>query len=120
MGEEANMSDTAGQETEAVLKRHLAAVISHNVDEILNDYTEKSVLFTPEGVVHGLVEIRAFFEGFFDSMTSEALEEFTMLREDVEGEFAYILWASEPYVSVGTDTFYVRDGKIAVQTFAAG
>jgi len=114
------MSDSATEHTLAVLKRHLDAVSSHNVDQILKDYTDESVLFTPEGIVHGLVEIRAFFEGFFDAMSSEALDEFTMLRQDVEGEIAYILWASEPYVSIGTDTFIVRNGKIAVQSIALG
>ena len=114
------MSQSASEQTLAVLKRHLSAVESKDVDKIMKDYTEESVLFTPEGVVHGPIEIRAFFEGFFDSLSPEGLEDFTMMRQDVEGEIAYILWASEPYVSVGTDTFIVRDNKIAVQSIAVG
>jgi ketosteroid isomerase-like protein len=114
------MSTDASRETEKILKHHMDAVSKSDVDTILGDYTEDSVLFAPEGPMHGLVEIRAFFEGFFDSLSTDFMDDFVMMREDVEGEIAYILWAAEPYVSMGTDTFIVRNGKIAVQTFAAG
>ena len=46
---------------------------------------------------------------------------FTMQRESVEGDYAYILWAAETadnVYEVGTDTFVVRDGKIMAQSFA--
>jgi hypothetical protein len=41
---------------------------------------------------------------------------------EVVGEVAYIVWHSVSQgaeVTLGTDTFVVKDGKIAVQTFAA-
>ena len=41
---------------------------------------------------------------------------------DIEGEVAFIAWHSSnkgAEVTLGTDTFIIRDGKIAVQTFAA-
>jgi len=44
-----------------------------------------------------------------------------MLREDVEGDTAYIVWKAETAdnrFELGTDTFIVRDGKIVIQTFA--
>jgi hypothetical protein len=43
-------------------------------------------------------------------------------KQIVEGEIAYILWpgSSAPYSALlATDTFVMRDGKIAAQTFAA-
>jgi hypothetical protein len=45
-----------------------------------------------------------------------------MDRTEVVGEIAYIVWHSVNQgadVTLGTDTFVIRDGKIAVQTFAA-
>jgi hypothetical protein len=39
----------------------------------------------------------------------------------VEGEVAYIIWhakCASADIVFGTDTFIIRDGKIAVQTFA--
>jgi len=41
---------------------------------------------------------------------------------DLEGEVAFIAWHSTNEgadVTLATDTFIIRDGKIAVQTFAA-
>ncbi len=42
-----------------------------------------------------------------------------MVRQDVEGEIAFIVWSSEPAFPLGTDTFIIRDGRIVAQTFAA-
>ena len=45
-----------------------------------------------------------------------------MDRTDVTGDIAYILWHSTNEgadIRLATDTFVIRDGKIAVQTFAA-
>jgi hypothetical protein len=47
------------------------------------------------------------------------MENFEMVRQDVEGELAYIVWKSASAVPLGTDTFIVRKGKIVMQTFAA-
>lgn len=41
----------------------------------------------------------------------------TPTGEQVEREVAYVTWTSDG-VPFGTDTFVVRDGKIAVQTAA--
>ena len=46
---------------------------------------------------------------------------FEMLRQDVDGDTAYIVWKAETAdnrYEIGTDTFLVKDGKIATQTFA--
>jgi len=104
--------------TEATLAHHLRA-FGDGVDAILSDYTEESVLFTPDGVVRGLDQLRAFFDGFMKNSPSELFEALTFLRQDIEGEVAYIVWKAEPYIKMATDTFVVRDGKILVQTFAA-
>ena len=47
---------------------------------------------------------------------------FEMLREEVEGEVAYLVWKAETAdhrYELGTDTYIVRNGKIVTQTFAA-
>jgi hypothetical protein len=35
------------------------------------------------------------------------------------GNVAYIAWEAKPWVTLATDTFFVKDGKIAVQTFTS-
>lgn len=104
--------------TEATLRHHLQA-FTEGLDAILSDYTEASVLFTPDGPVRGLVGLRNFFGGFLRDSPPELFDAFTLIRQDVEGEVAYITWKAEPYITMATDTFVVRNGKIMVQTFAA-
>jgi len=46
---------------------------------------------------------------------------FDLVRKDARGETAFILWKAETadhLYEFCTDTFFVRDGKIAAQTFA--
>ena len=113
------MSTDTTKQTEATLAHHLQAFGEGSIDGILSDYTEDSILFAPDGPVHGLDEIRTFIEAFVNNMPPGMMEAFEMIRQDVEGEIAYIVWKAEPFVPLGTDTFIVRDGKIVVQTFAA-
>ena len=103
--------------TETTIARHLQA-ISQGVDALLRDYTEDSVLFTADGTLHGLGPIRGFFEAFLASAPPGLLEAFRIVRQDVHGETAFLIWKAEPFVTLATDTFLVRDGKILAQTFA--
>jgi ketosteroid isomerase-like protein len=104
--------------TEATLTHHLQALYE-GVEAVLSDYTEESVLFTPDGPVRGLAGIRAFFENFINNSPAELFQAVTLVRQDIVGEAAYIIWKAEPYVSFATDTFVIRNGKIVFQTYAA-
>ena len=104
--------------TEATLEHHLQA-INEGVDAILRDYTEQSVLFTPDGPIRGLEGIRSFFEDFLANSPPELLEAITLIRQDIDGDIAYIIWKAEPYIPYATDTFVIRNGKIVTQTFTA-
>jgi hypothetical protein len=104
--------------TEDVLAHHLQA-IPEGVDSIMRDYAEDSVLFTPDGALRGLEGIRAFFTGFLGSSPPELIQALTLLRQEIDGEYAYILWKAEPFIPLATDTFLVRGGKIRMQRFAA-
>ena len=112
------MLSISRQQTEAVLGHHLEVVIAKDVDAILSDYTEASVLYTQERQFRGLDELREFFTGFVGLLTPEVLAKFKMVRQDVEGEIAYIVWTVGDMIPLGSDTFVVRDGKIMVQTLA--
>jgi hypothetical protein len=103
--------------TEAVLQNHLRAA-KLGVDAIMQDYTERSVLITHDSTYRGLTEIRRFFTTLFDGLPAGFFDELSMLRQEIVGEVAYILWERKPQISRATDTFVVRNGKILVQTFA--
>ena len=104
--------------TEAVLNHHLQA-FGEGIDSIMADYTEDSVVIAPEGTYRGLEELRAFFTSLVEGLPEGSWEAFKLCRKEVVGEIAYIHWEALPWILLGTDTFVVRDGKIAVQTYAA-
>ncbi|MBI4774397.1 MAG: nuclear transport factor 2 family protein [Deltaproteobacteria bacterium] len=106
--------------TSDVLSHHLGAFGQGSVEEIVKDYTDQSAVLHPDGVVKGLKAIKAFFGEIFKIFTPGDYT-FEMLRQEIQGDVAYILWKAETpklTVALGTDTFVVRDGKISVQTFA--
>lgn len=104
--------------TQAVLDHHLQSLGAGDVPAVIQDYTDDSVLLTPNGPVKGLKALDDFFRGFLSAMP-EFMGGLRMLRQDVVGEVAYIVWESPKYTPLGTDTFVIRNGKIATQTFAA-
>lgn len=103
--------------TEAVLKQHFQAIVSRNLDGLMKDYSQDSVLFTPTGTVKGLKNIRAGFTAMLGMMTPEAMANVKVSRQEIEGEYAYILWSAVPVVPFGGDTFYIHNGKIVMQSF---
>src|SRR5215831_11336295 len=103
--------------TEATLTRHLHA-FAHGPDTIMHDYTDDSVLISPDGVLRGLAEIRFFFERFLADSPPGLVAALTIVRQEVQGEIAYILWKAEPFIPLATDTFVIRNDKIVTQTFA--
>ena len=106
--------------TNDVLGHHLTAFGEGDVDEILKDYNEDSVLLHPDGVVKGLQQLQAFFTEIFKIFVPGDYS-FEMKRQEVHDDVAYIYWKAETpkfVFELGTDTFVVRNSKIAVQTFA--
>lgn len=107
--------------TEEVLNHHLEAFSEGSADKIMEDFTDESVLIIPEATLTGKEIIHGAFTEFFGSIFKPGTYEFTMDRVEVSGDIAYIIWhatTSAGEVKMGTDTLYVKDGKIAVQTFA--
>lgn len=109
-------SDTTRQ----VLEHHLGAFGQNDLEAIISDYTDASIVVTPDSTYKGLEQIRSFFTGLLPSFPTEG----TTVEMDkivVENELAYIIWhTTTPSVEVsfGTDTFIIEGGKIKRQTFA--
>ena len=100
--------------TESVLGHHLDSVAAGDVDALMQDFTEESVIFTPEGPLRGLEAIR----GIMTSLVTEMLppgSDFNMINQSIEGEVGYIAWSgsSEKFdFPIGTDTFIGKNDKI--------
>lgn len=55
------MSEDTTKQSEQVLAHHLQALAGGDLDGVLSDYTEDSILFSPQGLIRGLAGIRSFF-----------------------------------------------------------
>ncbi len=104
--------------TEEILLHHLQALGHGDIDGILADYAEDAIIFSPNGLIRGLAAIRAAFEGFVKNSPPELLQSFKIVRQDINENIGYIIWEATPFIKMATDTFVIRDGKIAVQTYA--
>jgi ketosteroid isomerase-like protein len=106
--------------TKEVLTHHLTAFGNNNIEAILKDYTEESVVLTPDGLLKGLDMIRQFFEAYFIEIPTGAAFEMKQLL--VTGNAAFIVWASKSVVAeiaMGTDTFFLEGDKIAIHSVAS-
>ena len=106
--------------TRDVVDNHLKSFGERNLNGILSDYASGAVLFTPQGPLKSAEAIRALFQAMITEFSKPG-SSFTLKHLSVEGDYAYILWTAETadnVYEVVTDTFFVRDGKIEVQSFA--
>jgi ketosteroid isomerase-like protein len=105
--------------TQSVLGHHLQAVAAHNLDDILSDFADEAIVLTAMAVFKGPVQIRGFFSEAIKMFPPEVLSQFKISCQEIEGEFAYIVWSAGPTIPMATDTFCVRNGKIVMQSFAS-
>lgn len=104
-----------------VLSHHMTCVARGDVAGIMEDYTDTSVLFSPDGIADG----RATIERFFSALTSSMMPPGTLfqpVRQDVRGDTAFLMWqADSPTMKfhMGAETLVIRDGKIVTHSFAA-
>ena len=85
------------------------------------DYTDEvQVLHAGWPELQGSEAIRKFFGRLFEEFAKPGTS-FEMLRQEVDGDTASIVWKAETAdnrFELGTDTFIVQNGKIVTQTFA--
>jgi ketosteroid isomerase-like protein len=107
--------------TSDVLDHHIKCFGEGDLEGILSDYAPGAVLFTPDGPLRGIDEIRPFFQAMLAEFGKPGAA-FSMKVRSVVGDFCYVVWTAETADNVyemGTDTQVVRDGKIVAQSFAA-
>lgn len=108
-------------DTDRVLDHHLQTLGAGDLGGVMDDYTEESILVGPEGSMKGREAIRSFFDALISGLFKPGTYQLTLDRRHVEGDVAYILWHARCAgmdIDFASDTFLIRGGKIAVQTFA--
>lgn len=103
-----------------LLMRHLNSFMSNDLQALMLDYSDKSVLITQDATYNGLNEIKEFFTNLMIHFPKQQ-SKFELDKMIVKNELGFIVWhANTPslIVSLGTDTFVIKDEKIFQQTFA--
>ncbi|MBW2459036.1 MAG: nuclear transport factor 2 family protein [Deltaproteobacteria bacterium] len=107
--------------TEETLKHHQESLAAGDLDAVMSDYSESSVVITPDGALHGIDQIRQLFDKILKDMLPPG-SDYELLHQEIVDEVAYTVWRGESEtfnILMGTDTFIIRYGKIVCQTFAA-
>jgi len=105
--------------TKDVLDHHVKSFSEGDLASILSDYAPGAVLFTQDGPLRGAEAMRPLFQALIAEFGTPG-SRFSLTRQSVEGDYAYILWTAETadnVYEVATDTFVVQNGKITAQSF---
>ena len=97
-------------ETERVVMRHLAASAAGDASVVPRDYTDDAVVIFGGTPTVGVGAVQRVFEDLY-ARTQLDLDYTTRV---FEGNIGYVVWTMGALT--GSDTFIVRDGKIAAQT----
>lgn len=106
--------------TKQTLDHHWVAFQANDLEATMEDYTEESVLITPNRTYRGLSEIRENFVGAFAAFPKDS-STLVLDKSVVVNDVGYILWHAKTPVftlSYATDTFIIQNGKIVRQTYA--
>ena len=100
-----------------VFAHHGKALAAGDLDEIVADYADDSVVITSAGVARGKDGVRAVFVKLLDDLPNAVWD---LKTQVLDGEVLFLEWAADSAVNRvddGVDTFVFRDGMISVQTF---
>jgi ketosteroid isomerase-like protein len=112
------VSTSATSQTEAVVSRHLQAFMARDLEALMADYTDDSVIVNniSPAPIRGLAAIRRFMEQVLPAFTPEVIAGVKLGQQLTEGEVSYLVWSAGETIPLATDTYVVRDGKLALQT----
>jgi ketosteroid isomerase-like protein len=111
------MATGTKKSTEEVLKHHVQALIARDIDSIATDYASDAVIFSPYGISKGKESIKNAFKAVLGMLTPEAMANMKTIKQDIDGEYVYVIWSAMPAISFGSDTLRIHDGKIVMQSF---
>jgi hypothetical protein len=99
-----------------VFAHHGEALAAADLDEIVVDYADDSMLITPAGVARGKDGIRDVFAKLLDDLPNATWD---LKSQIFEGDVLFLEWSADSAVNRvddGVDTFVFHDGMIWAQT----
>jgi hypothetical protein len=104
--------------TKKIIEHHFSAFKENDLESILSDYSDESIIFTPDTVYRGLKQIESLFLQAFRSFpkgqTTIIIDKFI-----INGNLGYVVWHGEApkfFVSFSTATYVINNGKIIRHT----
>ena len=110
------MTPTPSRTPQEVFAHHGTALAAGDLDEIVVDYAEDSVLLSPAGVARGKDAIRRVFATLLADLPNANWDLKTQLFDE---DVLFLQWSADSIVNRvddGVDTFVFRDGMIRAQT----
>ncbi len=109
-------------DTRSVVERHLRALLAGDVEAVIDGFHDDAVLVAPDGVLRGRRELTEGFERLVDGLFAPGTFTFTLDTFTVAGDAALVTWHGDctgTRVAFASESFVVRDGRIAAQTSTA-
>jgi hypothetical protein len=104
----------------AVLLNHLNSFLRNDLETLMSDFTNESVLITHDASYRGLEEIKGFYASLMPHFPKQ-MSTLELEKTVIHDNLVYIVWHGKSpslEVSFATDTFIIKNGKIHRQTFA--
>ncbi len=108
-------TDLSQRTPEEVFTHHVQAAGAEDLDSILMDYADTSILISSAGVLRGKDAIRSFFADLIQALPQARWG----LKTIYAGSALFLEWTADSAranVSDGVDTFLFQDGVIRLQT----
>ncbi len=99
--------------SESILYHPLGAFGARDVDAILEDYTEDSVIIIPNSIIKGLDNIRGLFVNLTQNILPQG-SKFELVEKVAIGNIAYLIWNAESdgyKIPFSTDTSFLKTVK---------
>lgn len=103
-----------------VLQNHLNSFSDNDLEQLMTDYSDQSVLITKEASYKGLGQIKSYFSELITHFPKNQ-STFELDKLVISEDLVFIIWhanSATVQVPFATDTLIIKEGKILKQTFA--
>ncbi len=104
--------------TRQVIDQYMDGYETCDIDRVMGVFDETSFLICGADVYRGLKEIRDFFTYIMNEVLPAGVE-IKDIHQVIEDDVAFFVWSAKSEkceISLGVDTFFVRNGVISRQT----